>query len=108
MTTSTDMWLPVQVPSQKFKSQYKFQVPGALSKICTEIASKQLENYKFSNQTHHELHSCKETQTEIKSAETIHIWNTESQTINTIIRCSNVDNHNQELLYQSHNMQMYK
>ena len=49
-TISTDMWVsswrskfPVKVSSSEFKL-----------KIHTEIVSKQLENCKFSNQTHHE------------------------------------------------------
>ena len=53
----------IQVPVQVSSSEFKL-------KICTEIASKQLENCKFSNQTHREPHLCKETQTEINSAET--------------------------------------
>ena len=49
LTISTDMWVsswrskfPVQVSSSDFKLN-----------IHTEIASKQLEHCKFSNQTHH-------------------------------------------------------
>ena len=66
----TYMWVPVQVSS--WRSQFKVQVSSSefKSKICTEIGSTQLENYKFSKQTHHEPHSCKKTQTEINSAET--------------------------------------
>ena len=77
LTVSTDIWVPVQVPSWRFKSQSYFPVEDSSpstspsseskSKICVKVTIEQLYS---PTPKHLETHSCKETQTAIDSAET--------------------------------------
>ena len=99
MTISTDMcpsWrskFEVQVISRKFESQYKFQVPSTSRRFVPKLWANSCRTANSPikltmNCTHAKKHKLKLTQQkreEQNSAETIHIWNTESRTINTII-----------------------
>ena len=96
LTISTDIWVsswkskfPVQVSSSKFKL-----------KIHTEDASKPLENWKFSNQTHHEPQRINRNLTQQKRS--MSEKPSRNDEYDNII--FHVDNQNQEWLFQSHNM----
>ena len=82
LTISTDMWVPswrskfpVEDPSLQSKFPVESSSPNTSFKYRVPIKDlyrnyeQQLENCKLYNPTHRELHSFKETQMEIKSAE---------------------------------------
>ena len=100
LTISKDMWVPswrskfpVKVPSRKFKSQYKFQVPSTSRRFLPKLRanSQRTANYSIKHFVNHTLAKKRKLKLnqqkweEINSAETMHICNTESRTINTMI-----------------------
>ena len=76
LTISTDMWVPVEdsSPSRRFDSQLKIRVPVQVPNPSRRFMSKSLSNSQRTAYSptpmHLEMHSCKETQTAINSAET--------------------------------------